>query len=312
MTRTLLKLMACFVCMLCWVGVVHAAGVAIVLSERSPGYTEAAEAMVAELARGGVARSDIVQVSAMDLTHADVVGTAAPKVFVTLGAESLQRLLNLEPRAPVVAALIPRSGFERVVREWGRKASTPVTALYLDQPFGRQLDLLRLALPEARRVGVIWGPESVLQQSALMAAGQARGMTVVSGAVALNGSLFAGLKAALDDADVLLAVADPQVFNSGTVANILLATYRARIPVLAFSPAYVKAGALLSLHTAPDQIGVQTAGIVRGILLGGAVPAAQYPLDFRVSVNVHVARSLGLTLDDVALSDRLHRLEKRP
>jgi ABC-type uncharacterized transport system substrate-binding protein len=145
-----------------------------------------------------------------------------------------------------------------------------------------------------------------------MAAGQARGMTVVSGAVALNGSLFAGLKAALDDADVLLAVADPQVFNSGTVANILLATYRARIPVLAFSPAYVKAGALLSLHTAPDQIGVQTAGIVRGILLGGAVPAAQYPLDFRVSVNVHVARSLGLTLDEVALSDRLHRLEKRP
>jgi putative ABC transport system substrate-binding protein len=310
-TRTMLKLMACFASMLCWMGVVHAAGVAIVLSERSPGYTEAAEAMVAELARGGVARSDIVQVSAMDLTNTDVAGTAAPKVFVTLGAESLQRLLNLEPRAPVVAALIPRSGFERVVREWGRKASSSVTALYLDQPFGRQLDLMRLALP-ARRVGVIWGPESVLQQSALVAAGQARGMAVSSGAVALNGSLFAGLKAALDDADVLLAVADPQVFNSGTVANILLATYRARIPVLAFSPAYVKAGALLSLHTAPDQIGVQAAGIVRSILLGGVVPAAQYPLDFRVSVNVHVARSLGLTLDEATLSDRLRRMERRP
>ena len=33
----------------------------------------------------------------------------------------------------------------------GKRGAASVSALYLDQPFGRQLDLLRLALPQARR-----------------------------------------------------------------------------------------------------------------------------------------------------------------
>ena len=242
----------------------------------------------------------------------DAVDATAPKLFVALGTEALKQLLAREVRVPVLAVLIPRSGFERLMKEVGRKASSTVTALYLDQPFGRQLDLVRLAIPEAKRIGVLWGTESVLQQPALLAAMQSRGMQETSGPVVSNGVLFASLKGALDDAEVLMAVADPQVFNSATVSNILLATYRARIPMLAFSPAYVKAGALMSLHSTPAQIGTQAGSIVRLILQGGSLPAAQYPSDFMVSVNEHVARSLGLTLDAITLSDKLRRMEKRP
>eukprot|EP01032_Pedospumella_encystans_P026470 gene26469-29906_t len=125
-------------------------------------------------------------------------------------------------------------------------------------------------------------------------------------------TLFTGLKTVLDDADVLLAVADPQVYNSATISNILLATYRARVPVVAFSPAYVKAGALLALYSTPRQIGVQAGALARGVLQGGPVPASQYPQEFSVAVNEHVARSLGLTLDEVALNERMVKLEKRP
>jgi ABC-type uncharacterized transport system substrate-binding protein len=107
-------------------------------------------------------------------------------------------------------------------------------------------------------------------------------------------------------------VADPQVYNSGSIANVLLATYRARVPVLAFSPSYVRAGALLSLHSTPVQIGTQAGSMARSLLQGSASPAAVYPADFTVTVNEHVARSLGLTLDAPTLSDRLRRLEKRP
>jgi hypothetical protein len=42
------------------------------------------------------------------------------------------------------------------------------------------------------------------------------------------------------------------------------------------------------------------------------LPASQYPLDFSVSVNEYVARSLGLSLDARGLGERLHRMEKRP
>lgn len=307
----LLKLLACLWWTLCWVGAVHAASVVIVTSERSAGYTDAAGALVSELERGGMPRSDIALLSASEFAGVAVAGETAPRLFVTLGADALKQVLTRDVRVPVLAALIPRSSVERVRKESGSKA-TAVTALYLDQPFGRQLDLLRLALPAAKRIGVLWGTESVQQQSLLLPALSARGLNLVSGSVALNGSLFGGLKVVLDDADVLLAIADPQVFNSATISSILLTTYRARTPVLAFSPAYVKAGALLSLHTTPAQVGLQAAAMARTLLQGGALPPSQYPAEFSIGVNEHVARSLGLALEAATLTDSLRRMEKRP
>jgi putative ABC transport system substrate-binding protein len=293
-------------------GAVWCAEVVIVSSERSPGYTEAAQALVGELLRQGVDRVEIAQFVLPEGPASELNASQGTKVWITLGADALVRVLARDGRAPIVAALIPRLGFERVLREQSHKSAAAVSALYLDQPFGRQLDLLHLALPEARRVGVLWGRESLLQQPGLNSAAQNRGMEVIGGTVTAPTTLFAGLKTVLDDADVLLAIADPQVYNGATISNILLATYRARLPVLAFSPAYAKAGALMSLHSTPRQIGAQAATMARTVLQGSAMPPSQYPLDFSISVNEHVARSLGLLLDEAVLDERLRRLEKRP
>jgi putative ABC transport system substrate-binding protein len=293
-------------------GWVFAAEVLVLSSERSPSYTDASQAAVAELVRLGVRRTDIAQLYVSELAAGDLGAAQGAKVWITLGSDALARALQREGRPALVSALIPRLGFERLLRDSSGKTAAPALAVYLDQPFGRQLDLARLVFPEARRVGVLWGPESTAQQATLLAAAQARGMDVVGGSVTASNTLFAGLKSVLDDADLLLAVADPQVYNSATISNILLATYRARVPVMAFSPAYVKAGALLAVYSTPRQIGVQAGALARTVLQGGALPASQYPSEFSVAVNEHVARSLGMVLDEAALNERMHRMERRP
>ena len=53
--------------------------------------------------------------------------------------------IGLSQSVAVLAALIPRISFERVLADANRKSPSNVAALYLDQPFTRQLDLLRLA-----------------------------------------------------------------------------------------------------------------------------------------------------------------------
>lgn len=289
-----------------------AAEVLVLSSERSPNYHDASQAAVAELVRLGVRRTDILQLYASELAAGDLGAALSAKVWITLGSDALARALQREGRPTLVSALIPRLGFERILRDSPGRAAAPAVAVYLDQPFGRQLDLMHLALPEVKRVGVLWGQESLAQQPNLHAAAQVRGIELVAGSVPSSANLFAGLKTVLDGADVLFAVADPQVYNSSTISNILLATYRARVPVMAFSPAYVKAGALLAVYSTPRQIGVQAGAMARTVLQGGAVPASQYPLEFSVALNEHVARSLGMSLDEAVLNERLHRLEKRP
>nr|WP_315478344.1 ABC transporter substrate binding protein [uncultured Rhodoferax sp.] len=293
-------------------GWVSAAEVLVLSSERSPSYTDASQAAVSELVRLGVRRTDIALLYVPELTPGELGATQGAKVWITLGSDALARALAREGRPPVVSALIPRLGFERLLRESPGKTAAPVVAVYLDQPFGRQLDLMHQALPDVKRVGVLWGQESLLQQANLQAAAQARGVELVAGVVPTSTSLFAGLKTVLDGADVLLAVADPQVYNGATISNILLATYRARVPMVAFSPAYVKAGAMLAVYSTPRQIGVQAGALARTVLQGGAVPASQYPLEFSVAVNEHVARSLGMALDEATLNERMHRMERRP
>ena len=284
--------------------------IVIVSSERSTAYVEAAEALVGELERGGLSRYDMLQLTVAELAGA---GPLTPKLFVALGSEATGLLAKTETRTPVLSTLLPRSSFERVLRETGRKPSSQFSALYLDQPLSRQLDLIRLALPEAHRIGVLWGPESQSQALALKSQARARGFDLLEGAVAGGESIFPVLKRILEDADLLLAVADPQVFNSASIQNILLSSFGAKVPLVAFSPAYVRAGALLAVHVTPSQMGRQAATIAEGVLRGKALSATPlYSQEFNVAVNEHVARSLGLTLDAQSLRERLRQREGAP
>ena len=284
--------------------------VVIVSSERTGAYLETAQALLGELERGGLPRQQVQQLT---LAQWAAAGPLTPKLFVTLGAEAAQALAKGELRSPVLCVLLPRNSFERALQDSGRKASAQFSALYLDQPLSRQLDLIRLALPDARRLGVLWGPESQFQAGALKALALARGMEVVEAAVGRDELLFPGLKRVLEDADLLLALPEPQLYNSASIQNILLSSFRARVPLVAFSSAYVRAGALLALHVTPTQTGLQAATMARAVLQGKALPAAPvYSQDFSVAVNEHVARSLGLNLDGEALRGQLRRREGAP
>jgi ABC-type uncharacterized transport system substrate-binding protein len=121
--------------------------------------------------------------------------------------------------------------------------------------------------------------------------------------------LFPALQSLLRDVDVVLALPDPEVFNGQTAGNILTAAYRRRVPLVGFSPAYVKAGALLALYSTPAQIGSRGGDILRQALSGNALPRPQWPADFVVKLNSDVAHSLGLALDEAALAEQLRRQE---
>lgn len=286
----------------------NGAAVLVVSSEASAAYRDAAEAAASELARlKADERPQVMQITLADLP---AYRGSAPRLYIALGAEACGQLGRAPAPAPVLCALLPRASFERVLRDANRRAGASLSALYLNQPLGRQLDLARLALPQARRVGVLWGPDSQASEGLLEAAAQARGLRVVGVPVKPDESVFKGLKQILDESDLLLALADPQIYNSSSVQNILLTSFRAQVPMLAFSPAYVRAGALMAVYSTPAQIGQQAGLIAGGVLRGQPLGVPQYPLQFEVGVNEHVARSLGLKLDAGDLAERLRRLER--
>jgi hypothetical protein len=254
-------------------------------------YALAIDAMRLELLRGD-SQVEVVVKPWHELARFD---GPPPRLVVTLGVGAMREFVESGSRLPLLATLLPRVGYLNLaaIGPGGR----PQSAIWLDQPANRQLDLLRLALPSRHRIGVVYGPESRIYENEILRGAAERGLSVVSARIESAEQLSAGLQKTLEDSEVLLALPDPQIYNGATIQNVLTSTYRRRIPMTGFSPAYVRAGALLALYSTPTQVGTQVGEVVRSVLAGRPLPAPQGPRDFAVGVNADVGRSLGIPID---------------
>lgn len=281
----------------------------IALSDNGGVYAEAAEALRADFERHQPGRVE------WRIAHHSQFRSAKPKPqwVVAVGAaaqRAMQDLFDDDPTPPpLLAILVPRLAYERIA-DPAHTRSGLQSAVFLDQPPARQMELIRLAIPSLRSLGVLLGAESKAQAPVLERAARERGIQLVASQVAQDG-LFPTLQGLLPQVEALLAVPDPMVFNGQTAANILAATYRRRLPLIGFSPAYTRAGALVSLHSTPAQVGERGGELLRQAYVGRTLPPPQWPREFVVTVNADVARSLGLALSEAQLAEQLRLREKQ-
>jgi putative ABC transport system substrate-binding protein len=185
--------------------------------------------------------------------------------------------------------------------------------VYLDQPLDRQLRLALQVKPGAARVGVLFGPAQQVMERQLRAAAASLGLSVVVGLVEDDSGVGPAIEYVLQSSDLLLALPNPDIFNRKTLFNILLSSYHSRVPMIGFSAAYVKSGALAAVFTSPDDMGRDVAETVVDHLLSGrkALPPPRHPARFTVAINPQVARSLDITLPDAGELERLLREAER-
>lgn len=283
-----------------------AARVAVVLSDDATPYQEVYQVIRAYL---DDTPHEAVRVYAEGLTPAALNDA---RLVVAVGVGAAEALAALPERPPVLAILVPRAWYLKTGRaRLGSGNRRNLSAIYLDQPFERQALLIRLALPDVRRVGVLLSAEQSSVVNELDSALRAQGLSLVYATLTHDERLITPLEAVLTEADLLLALPDPLVFNRNTAQSLFLTSYRYRDPVLGYSRSLTRAGALLSLHSSPAQIGRQAAEWISSAMQGGTVrlPPPAYPSYFSVSINDQVARSLGFTLPPEA--DLEKRLEGR-
>ena len=267
--------------------------VAVVLSEDSAPYQEVYQVVRAHLAERGHA---VQQAYAVGLAAAAL---SKSRLTVAVGVRAAESLAVQPLRTPVLAVLVPQSwyvgGGRNRLSDSGRRIAS---AIFLDQPPERQAHLVRLAFPDAQRVGVLTGAGQPLLLNELDDALRTQRLGLVWQELQPDTRLIGPLEQILASADLLLAVPDPQVFNRNTAQSLFLTSYRYRVPVLGYSRSLTRAGALLSLHSSPAQIGRQAGEWINQALAAGSLrlPLPAHPAYFDVSINEQVARSLGFVL----------------
>lgn len=194
-----------------------------------------------------------------------------------------------EPSGPLSLAL--RISRVQAQLRLGKSRPEYLSLLWSDPPLARQLRLTRYLLPQARRIGVLYGPDSRFLIDELHQAANHMGLEIVAQDWAdLRDSR--PLQHVLGNSDVLLGIDDPQLFNAKTVKNLLLSSYGRQMALIGPNAGFVRAGALASTYSDQDD----WLAVLDRLLdqPPSRWPRSLYPDHFRVSGNQQVARALGL------------------
>jgi len=135
----------------------------LVLSDQAATYQQVADELRAGIkSQRGSERVDVV--SSEHVMTADDQLLKNYDLVITVGLAAARSVVARETTLPAIpptlCLLIPRQAFERLTPRRGDGRPHRLSAVYIDQPLSRQLDLLRIALPGRMRIGVVLGPTS--------------------------------------------------------------------------------------------------------------------------------------------------------
>jgi putative ABC transport system substrate-binding protein len=294
--RIIRTCLAAFICLI--PGIVLANAVFIVPS-RSTGIHDSIARYTNNGLRQILPAGTVIQILYPGQDQVDVSTAGKNDLVIAIGTDAYANLLAGGVQAKILAALVPRPTYQLLTARSGRTAGTS-TAVYIEQPVHRSLDLARLVLPD-RTVGVLLGSRASGMYSRLQKIQKSSAQGIYLRQLGKDENLISALEQVLEHSSVLIAYADPEVSNRNTAQHILLTSYRHGVPVIAYSRAYVKAGAMMAVYSKPEQYAQQMIELARSAIDRKKLdlPLPQYPKYFSVEVNPNVARSLGISLKPV-------------
>ena len=208
--------------------------------------------------------------------------------LVLLDTPALEWRLSESAGPPALALRVSRVQAERRL---GTSRPAYLSLLWSDPPLARQLRLARYLLPQARRIGVLYGEHSAFLLDELRKAARPMGLEIVAQSWPdLRDSR--PLQQLLANSDVLLGLDDPELYNSKSAKNVLLSSYGRQMALIGPNAGFVRAGALASTYSGQDD----WLAVLDELLDQPPAhwPRSLYPARFGVSGNQQVARALGL------------------
>lgn len=174
-----------------------------------------------------------------------------------------------------------------------------MTGTTLEVTTDRQLKLIRTFLPAIHRVGVLYDPKksaAKVKEAALHAA--AAGMTLQAYPVDSEKDVPSQLRSLLADSEALWLLTDSTVLTNDSVHFLIQSAMAQHVPVIGFSPEFIRLGGLLGISVSYGEVGRETGMLAKRILDGERVnPLRPMPIErLKITVNLKTARFLGLSL----------------
>jgi len=229
----------------------------------------------------------------------DFIREEQPRLIVAIGADALEQVRQIRT-IPIIYLMVLNPS--KIVPE-----AKNVTGVQMTPSPVQQVDLIRKALPNVSKVGILYDPNN-LSKFVRQAADAARplGLELVTREVRAPREVPGALLRLRGEIDAFWMLPDPSVVSPETMEFFILFSGENRIPLVSFSRKYVDMGALLALDTDPYDMGMQAGEMATRLLQDAgnrSIPRVEAARKTVKWVNPNVARRLGLPRD---LAERLN------
>lgn len=222
-----------------------------------------------------------------------------PDLIFAVGSWALQVVVSRPSSVPVVYAMVlnPPS----IVGADGAN----VTGASMNIPVEQPLRLLKQLGPQIKRIGVIYSRArtgSLVRRAQVVA--REEGLELVTREITSAKDVVSALESFQDGIDALWIVPDETVLSQAVIQQMLLFSYRRKIPVLGLSDRHAQMGALFALSFASGEDIGRQAGELAQTILGGRLAADVPYTNARkvfLTVNLKAAQKLGFDIPPAIL-----------
>lgn len=218
------------------------------------------------------------------------------KLIIVAGTKSATVVNNYKLNTPVLYSLVTKDFYNSFITNQPCPGSS-CYGIYIDQPAGRYIQLVNSIFKNNKTI-IIPVTKSTrhnihhINSTAKELGYKSRKITVMP-----DGNISRLLSHELNANDILLALPDPDIYNKNTARSIILTTYHSNVPIIAYSRAFTKAGALASLYSSIDDIAEQTTILIQHIFSDNKPQQkGYYPEKFSLEINKAVARSQNINI----------------
>lgn len=214
-----------------------------------------------------------------------------PNLIYSLGAEATQWISLNTADVPIIATL--------VLKEEDLKKSANVTGVSLNYSLKTQFEWLKKFFIQQKTVAILYNPkENAGVIEIAKAVGGQFGFNLVAIPVASPKELPFALGQLANNIEILLAVPDETVMSVNTAKEVLLASFRNKVPLVGLSDNWVKSGAFYTLSWDYEDLGRQCAEMAQKIMGGAPITAIspEHPRKITYTINAKIAEHMKIDI----------------
>ncbi|MGA1841165.1 MAG: ABC transporter substrate-binding protein [bacterium] len=225
------------------------------------------------------------------------INRSKPDAILAIGMDALSKVKKIKD-IPIIYIMIVNpnsilSGEENV------------TGINMNIPPGKQLEIFKKALPDIKKIGVIFDPNK-LGFFVKKAQNEASKMDFKLIVREVNSSkkVPSSLISMKEEIDAIWMLPDITVFSPETIEFLFIFAFENKIPVFTFSKRFFKMGALMSLSTDPFDSGKQGGELANEVVSRKKIRnlSGVEARKIIISINSKMPKKLGIVISDEILN----------